>query len=918
MARRTKKTNTVNATAMPTSDVVDKQPQSANPAAADTDEETPESDITPPEMWAKTQESISTNLLPLISQQEELFSLLHLTKGDAANDAYKLKLVDTSQQLFRFIEYLAELQDRLKNNHKKEDGSEAANDDDNVNQEESLPCSLSGLHSLYTGLESSQHTPTTNLVDIETIWGQVDLQNNALLPRLKKLTKKLAKCSPRDGESGEVGANGIRLLDMSAMESGDEQGDGVSDSDGIDDEESVSEGSAASNLDEEDGDQSHESDDDDEELDDDAKRIRERMKKAMADMGESGDDFSDDEKDEATYKAEQSGDDFSDDEKDEATLKAEQLKKFTAKAKEMEESIIDPTREEMRDGFFDLHEMEAFADEEEEYLPNEAYGAEMEDEEDSDDSDDKVNSKKKQKNKKLLPHVRDRMGESDSDSDDNSDDEGSEDELTKRFKPNTVRRKKYRADDEIEALYELYNDKLDDDYDQSDDEAEVAVENMTAADFFGKPDKKLIERYKSKNRHGDGKDNDKGGPGFGETVSWEDHDFGDDGADWKDNGDDDEVVGPEESEEEEEESEDAEEDANSDGKPHKLSTHGLQSKKLEQYTLRIEEELMAEKPWRMRGETRGTDRPADSLLDSTPEFEVAFKPPPIITAEHTASIEEMIKKRIIDEDWDDVIPRELPDIGLHKRGGGDPPEVSQEKSKLGLGELYEREYLKKTTGFDRDAHEKETEEGAAKEEMKKLFANLCSKLDALSNYHFAPRPVADEADINKQDVPAIAMEEVLPLHVSTSRGVAPEEVYASGKGRASVLKGESELDQAERNRIRNAKKSARRKARKQKLSDEKLISKLQPGLGLNNPYEKRKLREELQMARASGKVVVASESKGLQDEGAAGKEYQTSTKFFQKMQQNVESMIRGDSEAGRSNKRRKGLNGGQVSSVYKL
>jgi hypothetical protein len=197
----------------------------------------------------------------------------------------------------------------------------------------------------------------------------------------------------------------------------------------------------------------------------------------------------------------------------------------------------------------------------------------------------------------------------------------------------------------------------------------------------------------------------------------------------------------------------------------------------------------------MRGESRGTDRPTDSLLDSTPEFEVAFKPPPIITAAHTASIEEVIKRRIIEEDWDDVVPRELPDIGLHKRGGGDAPEVSQEKSKLGLGELYEREYLKKTTGFDRDAHEKETEEGAAKEEMKRLFANLCSKLDALSNYHFAPRPIADEADITKQNVPAIAMEEVLPLHVSTSRGVAPEEVYAGGKGRQSVLKGESEMDQ---------------------------------------------------------------------------------------------------------------------------
>ena len=122
----------------------------------------------------------------------------------------------------------------------------------------------------------------------------------------------------------------------------------------------------------------------------------------------------------------------------------------------------------------------------------------------------------------------------------------------------------------------------------------------------------------------------------------------------------------------------------------------------------------------------------------------------------------------------------------------------------------------------------------------------------------------------------------------------------------------------ERNRLRNAKKTARRKARKQKLADEKLISKLQPGLGLNNPYEKRKLREELQMARASGKVVVASETKGLMDEAAAGKEYQTSTKFFQKMQQNVETMVHGDDQEGRSKKRRKGLDGGQASSAYKL
>jgi U3 small nucleolar RNA-associated protein MPP10 len=161
-------------------------------------------------------------------------------------------------------------------------------------------------------------------------------------------------------------------------------------------------------------------------------------------------------------------------------------------------------------------------------------------------------------------------------------------------------------------------------------------------------------------------------------------------------------------------------------------------------------------------------------------------------------------------------------------GRGGAPDVSQEKSKLGLGELYEREYLKRRR-YDRRYRRRKTDWGDAAKD-------LCSQLDALSNYHFAPRPVANEADVrNRDDVPAIAMEEVLPLHVSRSRGIAPEEVHAAGKGRQSVLKGDSELDQAERKRLCSAKKAARRKTRQQKHADEKLISRLQPGLGLNNP-----------------------------------------------------------------------------------
>ena len=472
---------------------------------------------------------------------------------------------------------------------------------------------------------------------------------------------------------------------------------------------------------------------------------------------------------------------------------------------------------------------------------------------------------------------------------------------------------------------------------EDDDEARVVdASTMTAADFFGKPSKKLMRKYKAKldvkvkkgGKKGMG-DNDKkmkakSFASDNDDDSWDNHNFEEDGMDWKENdgdgeGDDDDKEDGASERDQNDNDDDYEEEMNNDieedgivKNKQKLSAHEIRLQKLQQQTLRLKQDMMAEKPWKMMGEARGTNRAVDSLLDSTPEFEVAFKPPPILTPQHAANIEEMIKKRIVDEDWDDVVLRELPDIGGRKRG--EAPDVSQEKSKLGLGELYEREYLKKTAGFDRDAHEKQTEEDAAKEEMKRLFANLCSQLDALSNYHFAPRPVADEADVqNREDVPAIAMEEVLPLHVSRSRGIAPEEVHAAGKGRKSVLEGESELDQvsadsiivfffifacfirrcaffvparhrlttglqlqspqAKRKRLRNAKKSARRKARQQKHADEKLVSKLQPGLGLNNPYEKRKLREELQMARASGKVVVAADNKGQwKDEAAAGLE----------------------------------------------
>lgn len=136
-------------------------------------------------------------------------------------------------------------------------------DQEETNPEESLPCSLSGLHTLYTGIDE----PNSTLVDMETIWGQVDLQNNTLLPRLKKLIRKLAKSSDED--------EGIRVLDMSDFSDVEDEPSNSEeeDSDAGSAASNMEEGSAASNLDNDQGEIS------DEEMDDDARRIRDRMEK---------------------------------------------------------------------------------------------------------------------------------------------------------------------------------------------------------------------------------------------------------------------------------------------------------------------------------------------------------------------------------------------------------------------------------------------------------------------------------------------------------------------------------------------------------------------------------------------------------------------------------------------------------------
>ncbi len=268
---------------------------------------------------------------------------------------------------------------------------------------------------------------------------------------------------------------------------------------------------------------------------------------------------------------------------------------------------------------------------------------------------------------------------------------------------------------------------------------------------------------------------------------------------------------------------------------------------------------------------KAADRPENSLLEAVVDVERARRPESLeAPAETSQSLEEMIKQRILEERFDDVVPRGAgEEVLLNRRGSGEElPEVSQEKSQVGLGEVYEKEYLRLALGV-----EGESAEAKAKAEMAALFRRLCTKLDALSNFHFTPKAVKVDLSV-RANAPAIAMEEVLPLAVSAADTHAPEEVHEKKRGRAGVLRDPAELAQEDRRRLRQGKKVARRKARRHKAAEEKLVARLNPGLG--NKYAREKMRAEI---RESDKVV-----QGQREGGAARS---TSSKFFSALQDEV-------------------------------
>jgi len=229
----------------------------------------------------------------------------------------------------------------------------------------------------------------------------------------------------------------------------------------------------------------------------------------------------------------------------------------------------------------------------------------------------------------------------------------------------------------------------------------------------------------------------------------------------------------------------------------------------------LEEKNIQQKPWLLAGETSASYRPFNSLLETHLEFDSATKVKPMVTEQTTKTLEEIIKGRILDESWDDPERKEDPDVAF-RSSKMPPPELDYEKSKRSLSEIYEEQYVKQTTATTTPTVQEELT--PEQKEVQRMFRTLCFKLDALSNFHFTPKPPVEEVEV-RADLPAISMEEIIPIATSDASLLAPEEIYEPGK---KEPQGPNELTQQQRKSLRRAKKRSKKK-QKQKLPQTSVV-----------------------------------------------------------------------------------------------
>ncbi|KAJ1726775.1 U3 snoRNP protein, partial [Coemansia biformis] len=201
-----------------------------------------------------------------------------------------------------------------------------------------------------------------------------------------------------------------------------------------------------------------------------------------------------------------------------------------------------------------------------------------------------------------------------------------------------------------------------------------------------------------------------------------------------------------------------EDDGSDKGDADGRSEFEKRQEKLQGMINKLEDEAVSGKHWTMIGEVGSNKRPKNSLLAEDLDFDHVQKAVPVITQEATVTLEDIIKRRILNEEWDDVVRKK--DIQAKPFRPSKLVELNDKASKKSLAEEYEEEYMAQKTG-DQFVPEDEVKLAESHKDIDSQLRNLFVQLDALSHFHFAPKPATADIEI-RTNAPALQMEEKLP------------------------------------------------------------------------------------------------------------------------------------------------------------
>ncbi|GJQ15162.1 hypothetical protein GpartN1_g6953.t1 [Galdieria partita] len=229
----------------------------------------------------------------------------------------------------------------------------------------------------------------------------------------------------------------------------------------------------------------------------------------------------------------------------------------------------------------------------------------------------------------------------------------------------------------------------------------------------------------------------------------------------------------------------------------------------------LEEKYIGNKHWSMLGEVRASQRPVNSALDIELDFDSAMRQRKVDKSDEevgaVSTLEERIKRRIVESAYDDVIRAKPTETSRPT-----VVELTQDKDRRGLSELYEEQFLLQTQGSQSKQQDKRHDE------IEELFKELTTKLDALSNFHYTPHPAPPELKVIPSNLPSIVAEEAVPEVLGDGDLLAPEQIYKPVSNQENKTKDASQITSEDRKRWRRKRKRAGKRAKLRKEWEAKI------------------------------------------------------------------------------------------------